>query len=235
MNIILGSQSPRRRELLSGLDIPHTEVSIDADESYPDHLQGGDIPAFISRAKAEAYIRTHTLAPDDLLITSDTIVWLDGQVLGKPHDEADARHMLRQLSGKTHQVYTAVTFAHYSRPQNIETSKPQDPEMSAHRDPEISIPRDPEMSAHRDPEISPPRDPEITFTTEVDCTDVTFDPLSDADIDYYVSHYHPLDKAGAYGIQEWIGYIAAGRICGSFYTVMGFPTHLIHRYLQSLR
>ena len=188
MNIILGSQSPRRRELLRGLDVPHTEVVIDADESYPADLQGGDIPIYISRVKAEAYLRTHTLASDDLLITSDTIVWLDGRVLGKPCDEQDARDMLRALSGKTHQVYTAVTFAHGN-----------------------------------------------TLTTEVDCTDVTFDALTDADIDYYVTRYHPMDKAGAYGIQEWIGYIAASRIDGSFYTVMGFPTHLVHRYLSRNR
>ena len=185
MNIILGSQSPRRRELLSGLDVPHTEVSIDADESYPAGLQGGDIPMYISRAKADAYMRAHALGADDLLITSDTIVWLDGQVLGKPKDEAEARTMLRALSGKTHQVFTAVTFARRG-----------------------------------------------TVSTEVDRTDVTFDPLSDADIDYYVSRYKPLDKAGAYGIQEWIGYIAASRIEGSFYTVMGFPTHLVHRFLN---
>lgn len=187
-NIILGSKSPRRRELLSGLDIPHTEVSIDADESYPAGLEGGDIPKYISRAKAQAYIRMHALGADDLLITSDTIVWLDGQVLGKPRDEAEARAMLRALSGRTHQVFTAVTFA------------------------------------RRD-----------SLTTEVDRTDVTFSALSDADIDYYVTKYQPLDKAGAYGIQEWIGYIAADRIEGSFYTVMGLPTHLIHRYLQALQ
>jgi septum formation protein len=200
MKIILGSQSPRRRELLSGLDIPHTNVSIDADESYPADLQGGDIPKYISRAKAEAYTRTHELAADDLLITSDTIVWLDGQVLGKPRDEADARHMLRALSGKTHQVFTAVTFAHRAHTRNHGTTQS--------------------------------RDNAITFTTQVDCTNVTFDTLTDEDINYYVSHYHPLDKAGAYGIQEWIGYIAASRIEGSFYTVMGFPTHLVHRYLR---
>ena len=185
MNIILGSQSPRRRELLSGLDVPHTEVSIDADESYPADLTGGDIPKYISRAKAEAYTRTHELAQEDLLITSDTIVWLDGQVLGKPKDEADARHMLRLLSGKTHQVFTAVTFATHD-----------------------------------------------SLTTEVDCTHVTFEPLSDEDINYYVTKYRPLDKAGAYGIQEWIGYIAAGHIDGSFYNVMGFPTHIVHRFLR---
>lgn len=186
MNIILGSQSPRRRELLRGLDIPHTEVCIDADESYPAGLLGGDIPMYISRAKAEAYLRMHILEDDDLLITSDTIVWLDGEVLGKPRDEQDARHMLRALSGRTHQVYTAVTFAQSG-----------------------------------------------TLTTEVDCTDVTFEPLTETDIDYYVTTYKPLDKAGAYGIQEWIGYIAASRINGSFYTVMGLPTHLVHRYLSN--
>lgn len=196
MNIILGSQSPRRRELLSGLDIHHTDVTIDADESYPADLQGGDIPAYISRAKAEAYIRDHALAQDDLLITSDTIVWLDGQVLGKPHDKQDACRMLRALSGKTHQVYTAVTFAHHSTLHD----------------------------AHS----------ELVLNTLVDCTDVTFDPLTEADIRYYVSHYHPMDKAGAYGIQEWIGYIAASHISGSFYTVMGLPTHIVHRYMHSL-
>ena len=203
MTIILGSQSPRRRELLTGLDIPHTNVSIDADESYPADLQGGDIPKYISRAKAQAYTRTHTLGADELLITSDTIVWLDGQVLGKPRDEADARRMLRALSGKTHQVFTAVTFARRSN--------------------------------NRDNGMPESRDNEITFTTQVDCTNVTFDELTEADINYYVSHYHPLDKAGAYGIQEWIGYIAASRIEGSFYTVMGFPTHLVHRYLRTLK
>ena len=185
VNIILGSQSPRRRELLSGLDIPHTEVSIDTDESYPAYLQGGDIPMYISRAKAEAYTRTHALADNDLLITADTIVWLEGQVLGKPHDEQEARKMLRLLSGKTHQVFTAVTFA-----------------------------------TNRE------------LITEVDCTDVTFESLTESEIDYYVSRYHPMDKAGAYGVQEWIGYIAAGRINGSYFNVMGFPTHLVHRYLR---
>ena len=194
MNIILGSQSPRRRELLTGLDIPHTDVSIDADESYPPELREGDIPMYISRAKAEAYTRTHELAADELLITADTIVWLDGRVLGKPRDEQEARLMLRALSGRTHQVFTAVTFA------------------------------------HRDPN----REHDITFTTQVDRTDVTFDTLTDEEIDYYVTRYRPLDKAGAYGIQEWIGYIAAARIEGSFFTVMGFPTHLVHRYLRTL-
>lgn len=196
MNIILGSQSPRRRELLTGLDIPHTDVTIDADESYPADLIGGDIPKYISRAKAEAYTRMHALEKDDLLITSDTIVWLDGKVLGKPHDEQEAHAMLRDLSGKTHQVYTAVTFA---RRQQSGVSSQQ------------SV---------------------VLVETEVDCCDVTFDELSEAEIDYYVSRYRPMDKAGAYGIQEWIGLAAVSSIHGSYFTVMGFPTHLVHRYLN---
>lgn len=198
MNIILGSQSPRRRELLTGLDLPHTDVTIDADESYPADLVGGDIPKYISRAKAEAYVRTHTLAPDDLLITSDTIVWLNGQVLGKPRDEAEARSMLRALSGKTHQVYTAVTFARNHKLQMTNDKS------------------------------------EVSLETEVDCCHVTFDAFTDADIDYYISRYRPFDKAGAYGIQEWIGLAAVSRIEGSYFTVMGFPTHLVHRYLQKI-
>jgi len=196
MHIILGSQSPRRRELLTGLDLPHTDVTIDADESYPTELVGGDIPKYISRAKADAYTRTHVLGDDELLITSDTIVWLNGQVLGKPHTPAEAQAMLRSLSGKTHQVFTAVTFATNNKSQ---------------------------MTNHKSA---------VSLETAVDCCDVTFDELSEADIDYYVSHYRPLDKAGAYGIQEWIGLAAVSRIEGSYFTVMGFPTHLVHRYLR---
>jgi septum formation protein len=107
-NIILGSQSPRRRELMAGLDIPFSCITIDADESYPTTLQAGDIPVYISRAKARAY--ASQLGDDDLLITSDTIVWLDGEMLGKPQDEVEAKMMLSRLSGHTHEVYTAVCF-----------------------------------------------------------------------------------------------------------------------------
>ena len=109
MKIILGSQSPRRRELLAGLDISFDCVNIHADESYPVSLQAGDIPIYIARAKALAY--RDKLAGDDLLITADTIVWCEGQMMGKPKDEFEAKKMLQQLSGKTHQVYTAVCFA----------------------------------------------------------------------------------------------------------------------------
>lgn len=184
MEIILGSQSPRRRELMAGLDIPFTAVTIDTDETYPTYLQAGDIPYYISRAKARAY--EPNLTDDQLLITADTIVWIDGRMLGKPHDEAEAAAMLRQLSNKTHQVYTAVTIA--QKGQELETF--------------------------------------------VDCTDVTFGELTDEEIAYYVHQYHPLDKAGAYGVQEWIGYVACTAMNGSYFNVMGFPVRLVYQALK---
>ena len=185
-NIILGSQSPRRRELMAGLDIPFTCVTIDADESYPQDLQAGDIPLYISRAKARAYI--NFLQENDLLITSDTIVWLNGEMLGKPTDEADARAMLARLSGRTHEVYTAVCF----------------------------VDRNGELD------------------TLVDCTKVTFKILSKEEIDYYVSKYRPLDKAGAYGVQEWIGYVGVTKMDGSYFNVMGFPICRVYETLSQL-
>ena len=188
-NIILGSQSPRRRELLGGLDIPFTAVSIEADESYPENLQRGEIPYFISRAKADAY--APRLRQDDLLITADTIVWAEGRMLGKPHSEAEAVEMLRLLSNKTHQVYTAVTFAHLSSSS-------------------------------------------LVLDTVVDQTDVTFAPLTDEEIARYVSRYRPFDKAGAYGIQEWIGYIACTAMNGSYFNVMGLPVHKVYEYLKQM-
>ena len=192
MEIILGSQSPRRRELMAGLDLPFTAITIDADETYPSHLQAGDIPYYISRAKARAY--EAQLKEDQLLITADTIVWLDGRMLGKPHDEAEAVAMLRALSGKTHQVYTAVTFA------KLDISKSRDLEIS----------------------------------TIVDKTDVTFAQLSDEEIHYYVQKYRPMDKAGAYGVQEWIGYVACTQMKGSYFNVMGFPVHLVYKALKQM-
>ena len=190
MEIILGSQSPRRRELMAGLDLPFTAINIDADETYPSELQAGDIPYYISRAKARAY--EAQLLPNQLLITADTIVWLDGHMLGKPHDADDAFAMLRALSGKTHQVYTAVTFA--------------------------SI----DVLASRHLDIS----------TVVDKTDVTFADLSDEEIHHYIQKYRPFDKAGAYGVQEWIGYIACTQMKGSYFNVMGFPVHLVYQELK---
>ncbi|MBR0065746.1 MAG: septum formation protein Maf [Paludibacteraceae bacterium] len=194
-SIILGSQSPRRRELLGGLGIPFTAVSIDADETCPPELQAGDIPYYISRAKACAY--ENRLLPDQLLITADTIVWADGHMLGKPHDEAEAFAMLRTLSGKTHQVYTAVTFAEKLSSLSLGEGKG-----------------------------------EVFLSTYVDKTDVTFAELSDDEIRYYIDRYKPFDKAGAYGIQEWIGYIACTAIHGSYFNVMGLPVHLVYQELK---
>ncbi|MBQ6724533.1 MAG: septum formation protein Maf [Paludibacteraceae bacterium] len=193
LQILLGSASPRRRALLAGLDLPFTAITIDADESYPADLQAGDIPCFISRAKAQAY--APKLQPNQLLITADTIVWLDGRMLGKPHDADEACAMLRALSGKTHQVYTAVTFAH--KKKNLQSSIFN-----------------------------------LQLETLVDCTHVTFKVLTDSEIDYYVSRYRPFDKAGAYGVQEWIGYIACTGMNGSYFNVMGFPVHLVYQYIK---
>ena len=185
MEIILGSQSPRRRELLAGLDIPFTAISIDADETFPPELQAGEIPYYISRAKARAY--EPNLLPDQLLITADTIVWLDGHMLGKPDNDAEAVAMLRRLRNKTHQVFTAVTFAQKGK----------------------------------------------ELETLVDKTDVTFGDLTDEEIVNYVTKYRPLDKAGAYGVQEWIGYIACTSMHGSYFNVMGFPVHTVYRHLKN--
>ena len=190
MNIILGSQSPRRRELMAGLDIPFSAITIDADETYPAHLQAGDIPMYISRAKARAY--EAQLQPDDLLITSDTIVWLNGQMLGKPQSKEEAKQMLHLLSGQTHQVYTAVCFTWLN-----------------HTKPYITL-----------------------HDTLVDCTHVSFRTLSAEEIDYYVEKYLPLDKAGAYGVQEWIGYVGVERMEGSYFNVMGFPIGPVYQWLQ---
>ena len=199
-NIILGSQSPRRRELMAGLDIPFTCVTIDADESYPHELQAGDIPLYISRAKARAY--ASELRENDLLITSDTIVWLNGEMLGKPQNEADAKAMLARLSGQTHEVYTAVCFTW------LDTS-PYSPS--------------PQEEGQR-----------VGSCSFVDCTKVTFKTLSEQEIDYYVRKYQPLDKAGAYGVQEWIGYVGVTKMEGSYFNVMGFPISRVYDTLREL-
>lgn len=183
-NIILASNSPRRRELLSGLGISYeVRVLSGIDESYPADLPGEEIPQYISRRKAAAY----TLSPQELLITADTIVYLDGQVLGKPVDEADACQMLRQLSGHTHQVITGVT---------LTTTQWQH-----------------------------------SFAC---VSQVTFGDLSPQEIEHYVTHYKPLDKAGAYGIQEWIGYIGVTGLQGSYFNVMGLPVQRLYSELKKL-
>ena len=185
-NIVLASNSPRRKELMSGLGVDYVVKTLpDVDESYPDTLQGEEIPAYISREKAEAY--QSMIEPDELLITADTIVWMNGEVLGKPKDREDAIRMLRKLSGAYHQVITAVCL----------TTKGW----------------------------------QNSFTVT---TDVTFAVLSEEEIVYYVDKYSPMDKAGAYGVQEWIGFIGVESISGSYYNVMGLPVQKLYRELIKL-
>jgi len=206
MRIILASNSPRRRELLSGLGLDYEVRTLQGlDESYPEGLSMEEIPQYISRKKAAAY----TLGKDELLITADTIVYLEGEVLGKPADEEEARQMLRKLSGKTHQVVTGVT---------LKTMK--------------TLPSTPLEGENHVPQVSPLReDLERSFAC---VSQVTFAQLTDEEIDYYVTHYHPLDKAGAYGIQEWIGYIGVTSIEGSYFNVMGLPVQRLYTELKKL-
>ena len=208
MKIILASNSPRRRELLSGLGFEYEVRTLQGlDESYPEGLSMEEIPQYISRKKAAAY----TLGEDELLITADTIVWLDGEVLGKPADEAEAKQMLRKLSGKTHQVVTGVTLT-----APLQTS-----------------PRGGRLSAANLPSSSGEGSGEgaVSFSS---VSQVTFAELTDAEIDHYVTHYRPLDKAGAYGIQEWIGFIGVTSIQGSYFNVMGLPVQRLYTEMKKL-
>jgi len=183
--IILASNSPRRKELLAGLDLQFkVRVLQDVDESYPNDLPTLKIAEFISKKKADAYIQT--MADDELVITADTVVILGDEVMGKPHDEADAKRMLGELSGQTHQVATGVTLSTKER--------------------------------------------QMSFSV---VTDVAFKQLSSDEIDYYVRTYHPMDKAGAYGIQEWIGYIGVTALKGSYFNVMGLPVQRIYEALKT--
>ncbi len=182
--ILLASNSPRRRELLAGLDLEYKVTALpEVDESYPDNLDSEEIPRYISRQKAEAY--RSLMQENTLLITADTIVWLDGKVYGKPTDLADACAMLRALSGKTHTVITGVTLTSCEK--------------------------------------------QISFSVS---TEVSFASLTDEEITYYVEKYRPLDKAGAYGVQEWIGYIGVTGMNGSYYNVMGLPIQRLYTELK---
>lgn len=184
--LLLASGSPRRRELLDslGIKVEHAQLH-DVDESYPADLSPMKVPEYLSRLKSQAY--RSELADDEVLVTADTVVVLDGKVLGKPVDEVEAKAMLRSLSGRVHQVVTGVTLATSSS--------------------------------------------SVTFS---EVTDVEFDTLSDSEIDYYVSNFRPLDKAGAYGIQEWIGYVGVKGIRGDYYNVMGLPVNSLCRHLKSI-
>ena len=184
LKIILASASPRRKELLAGLDLDfEVKVVKGVSESYPKTLRAEEVPQYISREKAAAY----QVTDDELLLTADTVVIVDNTILGKPHDADDARRMLRLISGRTHQVVTGVT---------LTTAKAQK-----------------------------------TFGVS---TDVTFRQLTDDEIDYYIAHYRPFDKAGAYGIQEWIGYVGVTSIHGSYYNVMGLPVQRIYQEIMEI-
>lgn len=184
--VILASNSPRRKELLSGLGVAYEVKTMpDVDESYPEGLGGGEIARHIARGKAEAY--RPLIQADELVITADTIVWLDGTVMGKPKDEEEAMNMLRRLSGKTHQVITGVCLTTVSMQK--------------------------------------------TFAT---VTDVTFARLTEDEISYYVTRYRPMDKAGSYGVQEWIGFVGVENLSGSYFNVMGLPIQRLYTELKKL-
>ena len=183
-HIILASNSPRRKELLRGLDIAFdVRVQPDIAEASPADIAPADVAAYISREKANAY--KDTIAENELIITADTVVIVGNEILGKPHDDAEAKEMLHKISGRKHQVVTGVC---------------------------------------------------LTTTEKQHCfsvsTDVTFKNLKEEEIDYYIETYRPLDKAGAYGIQEWIGYIGVTALEGSYFNVMGLPVQRIWEELN---
>ena len=184
--IILASASPRRQQFFKDLDL-NFEIRIkEIDEIYPIELKSTEITAYLAELKASAF--DGTLAHDELLITSDTLVWLENGALGKPKNHDDAFEMLQNLSNKTHEVITSVCFATASKKETIsETTK------------------------------------------------VTFTELSDDQIHYYLDHYKPFDKAGSYGIQDWIGLIGISKIEGSYTNVVGLPTEKVYHYLKNLK
>ncbi len=182
--VVLCSNSPRRRELLGGLGIDFEVRILDGiDESYDATMTGDKIAEQIATKKAEAY--RSTMSDDELIITADTIVYVDGEVLGKPQDEADAKRMLSLISGRTHKVITGVCVQTTAKCKVFSVS-----------------------------------------------TDVTFAPLSTDEIDFYVFNYRPFDKAGAYGIQEWIGFVGVECIHGSYFNVMGLPIQRLYNELN---
>ena len=183
-NVILASKSPRRQQFFRDLDIDFTVQLKEVEEIYPPELKGTEITDFLADLKSQAYTN---LSEKDLLITSDTIVWLDGVALGKPKNAEDAFKMLRSLSGKKHKVITSISVK----------SK-------------------------------------VCHKIINDITSVTFKELSDNEINYYITNYKPFDKAGAYGIQEWIGFIAIDKLEGSYFNVVGLPVHKLYKELMNL-
>jgi septum formation protein len=183
--LVLASASPRRKWLMEELGVPFSVQPKNVEEVYPDNLKAQEIPIFLSKLKATAFSEDEL--DGKIVLTADTIVWLDGAELQKPTDLADAKRMIGLLSGSTHEVYTAIT---------IRTSE--------------------------------------QAISDYDKTQVQFRVLTEAEIDFYVEKYKPLDKAGAYGIQEWIGYIGIEKIEGCYFNVMGLPLRKVYKAFNSL-
>lgn len=184
-NIVLASNSPRRKELLQRMGVNFkVRTLFGIDESYPDSLRGEDIVRYISRNKAQAY--RSSMAPNELLITADTIVYVEGEVMGKPKTAEQAKEMLHKLSGKSHQVITGVTIVTTDRTEDFGVT-----------------------------------------------SQVKFAEITDEEINFYVDNYLPFDKAGAYGIQEWIGIVAVEEIKGSYFNVVGLPVQRLYQKLKT--
>jgi septum formation protein len=184
-HIILASASPRRHAFLKSMDLEFEVKIHPVEEVYPQHLQKTEITDFLAKLKAEAF--TVNLKENEILITSDTIVWLEGQPVEKPKDKDDAFRMIKSLSAKTHEVLTSICISQTTGQQIVNTT-----------------------------------------------TKVTFKALTDEEIWYYINNYDYLDKAGAYGVQDWIGAIAITKIDGSYNNVVGLPTHLLYETLINI-
>ncbi len=182
--IILASGSPRRQQFFKDLDLDFEIKLKEVEEIYPDTLQGIEITNFLAELKANSF--NNEILSNEIIVTSDTIVWFENKALGKPKDAEDAFQMLQSMAGKTHEVITSVCFKTISKSDLLHT-----------------------------------------------ITKVTFNPISDEEIQYYIQNYKPFDKAGAYGIQEWIGLMAISKIEGSYTNVVGLPTDLVYDYLSN--
>ena len=183
MKLLLASESPRRKELLKSLGYDFETVKVDCEEIYPSNLAFEKVAAYLSELKSASFWE---LEEDEILLTADTIVVIDKEILGKPKTIEAASQMLKKLSGNVHEVYTAVS---------IKTKK--------------------------------------TLITKTDVAKVYFDNLTSSEIEYYVTNFEVLDKAASYGVQDWLGMAKIKKIEGSFYTIMGFPTHLVYEMLQN--
>ena len=183
-NVILASGSPRRQQFFKELDLEFNIQIKEIEEKFPKHLKGAEITDFLANLKSQAFTN---LTEKDLLITSDTIVWLENKALGKPKNKQEAYTMLKELSGKKHEVITSISIRNNNFQKIIN-----------------------------------------------DTTVVYFKEISDKEITYYINNYNPYDKAGAYGIQEWIGFIAIDKMEGSYFNVVGLPVHKLFKELMNL-